>query len=63
LAFGFIFFKLAAGLVLYYLTANIVGIAQQVLINRLMPIGPPASPASGGTRPAQKKPLAVNSRA
>jgi YidC/Oxa1 family membrane protein insertase len=66
LAFGFIFFKLAAGLVLYYLTANIVGIGQQVLINRLMPIGPPASPgtpASGSARSAPRKQVAVNSRA
>lgn len=37
LVFGVIFYNLASGLVLYYLTANIVGIAQQAFINRRMP--------------------------
>ena len=37
LIFGVMFFNLASGLVLYYLTANIVGIAQQVFINRTVP--------------------------
>ena len=37
IAFGFFFFRLAAGLNLYYVTANIVGIGQQILINRMAP--------------------------
>jgi YidC/Oxa1 family membrane protein insertase len=67
LAFGFIFFRLASGLNLYYLTANIVGIAQQVLINRLMPVTPPAppgAPPSGApparSRPSSRKPVSVS---
>lgn len=38
LIFGVMFFNLASGLVLYYTTANVVGIAQQVFINRTVPI-------------------------
>jgi YidC/Oxa1 family membrane protein insertase len=38
---GIMFYNLASGLVLYFLTANIVGILQQVLINKLMPIPQP----------------------
>ena len=34
LVFGFLFFKASAGLVLYWLTGNVVGIAQQWFINR-----------------------------
>ncbi len=37
LIFGVMFYNFAAGLVLYWLTGNIVGIAQQVLINKMMP--------------------------
>jgi len=37
LVFGIMFFKFASGLVLYWLTSNVVGIAQQVFINRMMP--------------------------
>ena len=44
LIFGIMFYNLASGLVLYFLTANIVGILQQLLINKLMPM-PPTSPA------------------
>jgi YidC/Oxa1 family membrane protein insertase len=42
--FGFMFYYLSSGLVLYYLTGNLVGIAQQLLINRFMPTasGPPS---------------------
>lgn len=51
LAFGFIFFSLASGLNLYYLTANLVGIGQQALINRMTPKAktPPVTPP--GKRP------------
>ena len=41
LMFGFMFFRLAAGLNLYYATSNLVGLAQQVYINHKMP---PADP-------------------
>ena len=37
LMFGFMFFKASAGLVLYWLTSNLVGIAQQGFINRITP--------------------------
>ncbi len=36
LIFGFMFYSLASGLVLYFLVANLVGIAQQVFINKTM---------------------------
>jgi YidC/Oxa1 family membrane protein insertase len=39
--FGIMFFRLASGLVLYFMTANLVGIAQQALLNRMMPAPPP----------------------
>ena len=46
LVFGIMFFHLASGLVLYFLAANMVGIAQQLFINRFItpkqpPLGPP----------------------
>ncbi|MGD0011121.1 MAG: membrane protein insertase YidC [Terriglobia bacterium] len=47
--FGIMFYNFASGLVLYFLTANIVGILQQVMINKLMPI-PQTLPAPA-TRP------------
>jgi YidC/Oxa1 family membrane protein insertase len=34
LMFGFMFFRLASGLNLYYATSNVIGLAQQVYINR-----------------------------
>ncbi len=34
LVFGFMFIKLASGLVLYFMAANLVGIGQQLIINR-----------------------------
>lgn len=37
LIFGIMFYGFASGLVLYWLTGNIVGIAQQAFINRIMP--------------------------
>ncbi len=33
----YIFYFLSSGLVLYYLTSNLVGIVQQVLLNRATP--------------------------
>ncbi|HEV2349742.1 MAG TPA: membrane protein insertase YidC [Terriglobia bacterium] len=40
LIFGVMFFNFPSGLVLYYLTANVVGIGQQIFINKTMPIQP-----------------------
>jgi YidC/Oxa1 family membrane protein insertase len=40
--FGFMFYYLSSGLVLYYLTGNLVAIAFQLIINRFMPM--PAAP-------------------
>jgi YidC/Oxa1 family membrane protein insertase len=37
LMFGFFFYNMSSGLVLYWLTGNLVGILQQWLINRSMP--------------------------
>jgi len=48
--FGFMFYYLPSGLVLYYLTSNLVGIAQQLVINRFMP---------APTRPAASAPAKV----
>ncbi len=42
LFFGIMSFNFASGLVLYWLTANVVGIAQQALINRMFPAAQPA---------------------
>jgi YidC/Oxa1 family membrane protein insertase len=46
LMFGFMFYYASAGLVLYWLTGNVVGIAQQLIINKFMPAAtpPPAPP-------------------
>lgn len=43
LLFGFMFYYASAGLVLYWLTGNLVGIGQQLIINRFMgtPVAPP----------------------
>jgi len=38
LVFGIMFYNFAAGLNLYFLTANVIGIIQQLLINKLMPM-------------------------
>ncbi len=49
LMMGFIFFRLASGLNLYYFVANLVGIAQQAVINRMMPPKPaPLATARSG---------------
>jgi YidC/Oxa1 family membrane protein insertase len=45
----YIFYFLSSGLVLYYLTSNLVGIAQQVILNRVTPTPVPVAP------PAPKK--------
>ncbi|MGP0073422.1 MAG: membrane protein insertase YidC [Bryobacteraceae bacterium] len=50
LMFGLFFYNLSSGVVLYYLTSNLVGIAQQWAVNRMMPAPPPPPPA-----PTKKK--------
>ncbi len=47
---GYIFYFLSSGLVLYYLTSNLVGIAQQLLLNRTTP-----APIPVDVKPAPKK--------
>lgn len=51
LLFGLFFYNLSSGLVLYYLTSNFVGVAQQWAVNRMMPAPPPPPPPA----PAKKK--------
>ncbi len=52
LMFGFFFYNVSAALVLYWLTGNLTGIAQQWLVNRTMP-PPPAPPPKAA--PKRKK--------
>ncbi len=40
LMFGFFFYNFSSGLVLYWLTSNLVGIVQQWMVNRTMPAPP-----------------------
>jgi YidC/Oxa1 family membrane protein insertase len=44
LMLGFFFYNLSSGLVLYYLTGNLVGIVFQLIVNRFMPAPIPPSP-------------------
>lgn len=46
LMYGFMFYYASSGLVLYWLTSNLAMIAQQLIINRMMPAPPPASPSA-----------------
>jgi YidC/Oxa1 family membrane protein insertase len=46
---GYVFWFYASGLVLYWLTGNLVGILQQVALNRFMP-APAAPPAKSGSQ-------------
>jgi YidC/Oxa1 family membrane protein insertase len=46
LMMGFLFYNASSGLVLYWLTGNLVGIAQQLLFNKLMPNSPAPQPAA-----------------
>ncbi|MBV8832212.1 MAG: membrane protein insertase YidC [Acidobacteriaceae bacterium] len=56
LIFGFMFYYASAGLVLYWLTGNLVGIAQQLIINRFMPSPtPPPAPAKAPVKRTAKK--------
>ncbi|MGD0298574.1 MAG: membrane protein insertase YidC [Bryobacteraceae bacterium] len=51
LMFGFFFYSMSSGLVLYWLTSNLVGILQQWLVNRHMPMPAPVA----APKLAQKK--------
>jgi len=68
LIFGIIFYRLQSGLVLYYLTVNVVGIGQQLIINHFIPVThaiPPAGQtpdAAGNERPRRgRKAVSVKS--
>jgi membrane protein insertase Oxa1/YidC/SpoIIIJ len=52
------FISAPAGLVLYWMVSNLVGVAQQYIINRLNPTKPPAAAAdtSGSGGPGPKPP-------
>ena len=56
LLYGFMFYHASAGLVLYWLTSNVAMIAQQLLINRMMPSPPPAPAvaAAAGKSPVKR---------
>jgi YidC/Oxa1 family membrane protein insertase len=53
LLFLFMFYNMSSGLVLYWLTSNLVAIAQQWFINRSMPA--PAPQAVAAPAPKKKK--------
>ena len=55
LMFGFMFYYASAGLVLYWLTGNLVGIAQQLIINRFMPAIKPVAPPPPQTKAPVKR--------
>jgi YidC/Oxa1 family membrane protein insertase len=56
LIFGFMFYNLPSGVVLYYLTSNLVGIAQQVFFNKTVTTKdlPQPVPAAGKKRNGKK---------
>jgi YidC/Oxa1 family membrane protein insertase len=56
LMFGFMFYYASAGLVLYWLTSNLVGIGQQLIINRFMPTSTPPPAAAPPKAPVKKTP-------
>ena len=55
LIFGYVFYFQASGLVLYWLTGNLVGILSQYVTNKLMPTAPLKSPTAIDVRPVPKK--------
>ena len=48
LVFGFMFYGVSSGLVLYWLTSNLVGIVQQWFINKSMGVPAPQPAVAGG---------------
>ena len=60
LMYGFMFYYASSGLVLYWLTSNLAMIAQQLIINRMMPaprLRPPLRPCL--RRPSRRSKRAV----
>lgn len=55
LVFGFLFFKASAGLVLYWLTGNLVSILQQWIVNRMTPAPAPSAVVVNSPRQPGKK--------
>src|SRR5580700_8806771 len=62
LIFGFMFYNFASGLVLYYLTSNLVGIAQQWFFNHTdtaralaLSVEPPAKKKNGKKSPLPER--------
>jgi YidC/Oxa1 family membrane protein insertase len=53
LMMGFIFYQASSGLVLYWLTGNLVGIAQQWLLNKAMP--KPETPPAKDVKKSNRK--------
>jgi YidC/Oxa1 family membrane protein insertase len=47
---GYMFYFSSAGLALYWLTSGLVGLAQQFVLNRLMPMLPPATASPGAKK-------------
>jgi YidC/Oxa1 family membrane protein insertase len=60
LVFGTIFYRLASGVVLYYMTANLVGIAQQLIINRFIPHSPIVAAGASETKSPESSGPAKN---
>ncbi len=54
LVFGFMFYYASAGLVLYWLTGNVLGIAFQLIVNRFMPTSAPATPVIAAKAPVKR---------
>jgi YidC/Oxa1 family membrane protein insertase len=52
LVMGYMFYFASSGLVIYWLTGNVVGVAQQWLLNRSTP---PPAPAVVDVKPVPKK--------
>jgi YidC/Oxa1 family membrane protein insertase len=55
LFFAFLFYNMSSGLVLYWLTSNLVGIVQQYFINRSMPLPPAPAPAAVVSKPRRSR--------
>lgn len=55
LIFGFMFYSASSGLVLYWLATNVVGIVQQLIINKTMGVPAVAKPAAVTEPPSKRK--------
>ena len=54
LMFGFMFYNLPSGLVLYYLTGNLVGIAQQLFFNKTITVADLPQPSRCGRQETER---------